>query len=247
MATPLVAQYGREVGTWLGAQLRAVDAAFPAAAVEAALGDDYDTLPLMARGHRLAAALSQTLPTDPEAAAALVLASLGPPLPDAHSFGMAAFRYLPHTLWAGYELGREHPALALTVLKAVTRRFTSEFGVRPLLQQHPELTWATLTAWVHDDCFHVRRWVSEGPRPRLPWAKHLPPQPDRALPLLTVLRDDPSPYVRRSVANHLNDLSYSDPDGIAALMATWSHEAPATRSAVIRRATRTLRRRAAMP
>jgi hypothetical protein len=77
---------------------------------------------------------------------------------------------------------------------------------------------------VTDPNHHVRRLVSEGTRPRLPWAMQLPrliADPSPVLPLLEELRDDASGYVRRSVANHLNDITKDHPARVVALAAAW--------------------------
>jgi len=89
----------------------------------------------------------------------------------------------------------------------------------------------------------VRRLVSEGTRPRLPWGIRLQcfiREPEACLPLLEALRDDPSEYVRRSVANHLNDIAKDHPDLLARIAADWWQGAPAPRQKLLRHALRTL-------
>jgi 3-methyladenine DNA glycosylase AlkC len=132
---------------------------------------------------------------------------------------------------------------ALRCLHALTQRFSAEFAIRPFIAQHPQPTLATLTQWVHDPSVHVRRLVSEGSRPRLPWGQRLQllvRDPAPTLPLLRALQDDPSAYVRRSVANHLNDIAKDHPE----LVAQWVHDhrlgASAQRTALLRHASRTL-------
>ena len=63
--------------------------------------------------------------------------------------------------------------------------------------------------WSRDADEHVRRLASEGCRPRLPWSfklRELIADPSPVAPILENLRADPSLYVRKSVANHLNDI-----------------------------------------
>jgi 3-methyladenine DNA glycosylase AlkC len=84
---------------------------------------------------------------------------------------------------------------ALRCLHALTQRFSAEFAIRPFIAQHPQPTLATLTQWVHDPSVHVRRLVSEGSRPRLPWGQRLQllvRDPTPTLPLLRALQDDPA-------------------------------------------------------
>ena len=90
---------------------------------------------------------------------------------------------------------------------------------------------------------HVRRLVSEGSRPRLPWGlqlRGLIADPSPTLPLLRALQDDPSDYVRRSVANHLNDIAKDHPDLVARWVGEHRAGAGAERTALLRHASRTL-------
>jgi len=139
--------------------------------------------------------------------------------------------------------GTDHPDEALAALYELTRRMSAEFAIRPLLERHPERTLAALREWVSDPDPRVRRLVSEGTRPRLPWAARLrvfEDDPAPVLALLEQLRDDPDEVVRRSVANHLNDLTKEHPRQIVELLAGWAEGAPEPREKLIRHALRTL-------
>ena len=97
-------------------------------------------------------------------------------------------------------------------------------AVRPFLERDPEGTLAVMLQWTRDDNEHVRRLASEGCRPRLPWAPALPAfkeDPEPLLPILEALKDDPAEYVRRSVANNLNDISKDHPDRVLDIAAAW--------------------------
>jgi 3-methyladenine DNA glycosylase AlkC len=120
--------------------------------------------------------------------------------------------------------GMEDPDRALDLLHAVTRRFSMEFYIRPFLNRWPERTLAQLHDWARDDNYHVRRLVSEGTRPRLPWARNIEIDPAVPLAFLDVLHADPTRYVTRSVANHMNDLSKVMPDEVVACLAGWQAE-----------------------
>ncbi|MGR3370958.1 MAG: hypothetical protein ACU0CC_09230 [Sagittula sp.] len=120
--------------------------------------------------------------------------------------------------------GMEDPDRALDLLHAVTRRFSMEFYIRPFLNRWPERTLAQLHDWARDDNYHVRRLVSEGTRPRLPWARNIEIDPAVPLAFLDVLHADPTRYVTRSVANHMNDLSKVMPDEVVARLAGWQAE-----------------------
>src|SRR5829696_7782111 len=86
------------------------------------------------------------------------------------------------------------------------------FGIRPFLDLFPGQVLATLQVWTEDAHYHVRRLCSEGTRPRLPWALSLTLPHDVGIPLLDRLFADPTRYVTRSVANHVNDISKKDPE-----------------------------------
>jgi 3-methyladenine DNA glycosylase AlkC len=231
------------------AQLARTGAGFDAPGFVRKATRGLDALEMKARAMQIADALQATLPRPFHAAADAIEAALAPPEAGEQ---MAQLQGLQQGLrgWILWPVGefvaREglaHPERALRVLHAITQRFTAEFAIRPFIVEHPAHVFDTLARWVHDDSAHVRRLVSEGSRPRLPWGlqlKALIADPGPTLPLLRALQDDPSGYVRRSVANHLNDIAKDHP----ALVARWLHEhlpgAPAERQALLRHASRTL-------
>jgi len=141
------------------------------------------------------------------------------------------------------EFGLDHPRLALGTLKKLTCMFSAEFAVRPFLLSDPDFVYETLASWCSDRSEHVRRLVSEGTRPRLPWSVQLNPaiaDPSRGIVLLEKLKDDQSLYVRRSVANHLNDIAKDHPETCIAVCKRWNNGASEERKWIIRHATRTL-------
>lgn len=132
---------------------------------------------------------------------------------------------------------------SFALLKEMTKRATAEFEVRPFLDKDQERALAIMTPWVQDDSVHVRRLVSEGTRPRLPWGmrlKKLVEDPSPTLPLLEALKDDPEEYVRRSVANHLNDIAKDHPDLVAGIAGRWLKDADRNRDKLVRHACRSL-------
>jgi len=139
--------------------------------------------------------------------------------------------------------GQGHVALSLDTLKDMTSRFSSEFAVRSFLTNHPEQTLEMFSTWTTDKNEHVRRLVSEGTRPRLPWGMRLHAfvaDPSAVVTLLETLMDDPSEYVRRSVANNLNDIAKDHPDLVADIAQNWMVDASADRQRLIRHGLRTL-------
>jgi 3-methyladenine DNA glycosylase AlkC len=158
---------------------------------------------------------------------------------------MQPFRYMPFVLYVGqHGLGAfEESMLAQYEL---TKRFTAEFSIRPFLIHHEAATLARLRQWTNDPDPNVRRLVSEGTRPRLPWAPRLPAfiaDPTPVVALLELLRDDPSEYVRRSVANNLNDISKDHPDVVVDLAGRWWADGDEPRRRLVRHGLRTLVKR----
>lgn len=124
---------------------------------------------------------------------------------------------------------------------ALTQRFSAEFSIRTFLQHKQTDTLRTLKVWATDPSEHVRRLVSEGTRPRLPWALRLrafQQDPRPVLALLELLKDDPSLYVRRSVANNLNDIGKDHPALLYETVERWSKNASDNRQWIIRHALR---------
>jgi 3-methyladenine DNA glycosylase AlkC len=113
---------------------------------------------------------------------------------------------------------------ALALLADLTPRLTAEFGIRRLLDADLGRALPIVLTWAAHPDEHVRRLASEGTRPLLPWAKRVRTifeAPASTVPVLDALRRDPSEYVRRSVANHLNDISRRDPALAATTAARW--------------------------
>jgi 3-methyladenine DNA glycosylase AlkC len=139
---------------------------------------------------------------------------------------MAPFKYLPHTMLTASD-GLQHFEASMKLQYEITQRFTAEFSIRAFLNAHPEATYARLVEWSVDPSPHVRRLVSEGSRPRLPWAprlRHFQQDPTPVLALLERLKDDPELYVRRSVANNLNDIAKDHPDVVLDVCRRWLDE-----------------------
>lgn len=242
-----------EVVRQAGQHLRRVWPAFDQRRFERLALDGLDDLEFKARAQHLGLALLATMPDDFYHAADVLEASFKPVIhvedPDKElgllrtdDTGLAGW-----VLWPVGEFiaqrGLEHPERALQALHALTQRFTAEFAIRPIIVAHPELSLRTLAGWTTDPSAHVRRLVSEGSRPRLPWGlrlKALVLDPTPTLPLLEALQDDASEYVRRSVANHLNDIAKDHPERLADWLECHLPDAPLTRQRLLRHASRTL-------
>jgi 3-methyladenine DNA glycosylase AlkC len=200
----------------------------------------YDQLELMDRGRKIAAALKVFLPDDFEKAVAILLASLSSPVERDVNNSLASFIFMPHTIYVT-DNGLDYFDISMQAHYQLTQRFTSEFAIRPFIQRYPEKCFALLAKWATDSNEHVRRLVSEGTRPRLPWASRLPEfiqDPSPVIELLELLKDDTELYVRRSVANNLNDIGKDHPKLLADIATKWLKDASKDREWLVKHALR---------
>lgn len=138
--------------------------------------------------------------------------------------------------------GLDHFDVSMDALQYFTSFGSSEFAIREFLRKDFNKTIKVLYRWSESDNHHVRRLSSEGSRPRLPWSFKLDDvitNPPVTRPILENLKADPELYVRKSVANHLNDLSKDSPSYMLDLLKTWDHSNPHT-SWIVKRACRNL-------
>ncbi|WDE96994.1 DNA alkylation repair protein [Lentisphaera profundi] len=168
------------------------------------LSKEWDDLSLKERMKKISCALNSVMPgTFKSKAKVLTKVS-------------AHFSSYPACVFPDFieQFGLNDLSLSIKCLEEMTRYSTSEFAVRPFIEKYPSQMLAQALIWAHDKNEHVRRLASEGYRPRLPWGKALitfKRDPTKLLKLLNVLKNDPSEYVRRSVANNLNDIGKDHP------------------------------------
>lgn len=164
---------------------------------------------LKERMRHITVCLREALPTSYEEAVRVLMS-----VSDAVKGGELKFAYmvLPDFVEV---YGQDDWELSMEALGVVTQSSSSEFAVRPFLVSHRDQTLARMLSWAEHTSVHVRRFASEGSRPRLPWGMALnefKKDPSYTLPILERLKADPELYVRRSVANHLNDISKDHED-----------------------------------
>lgn len=258
-------------------RFEAVDPAFDGAAFRAQALEGLEEGEMMDRVGQIADALLATLPPDlPQAMERMIQAlppdrgpgaeGAGDPEGTGHGEGVAGGRAAStsggvlstgYLLWpwgeavaraAGRAGGVETDAdAAFRAMVQITLRFTSEFAVRPWLAADPDPWLDRLEPLMDHPSEHVRRWVSEGTRTRLPWGKRVPaletrPRTLRRLRILEALHRDPSPYVRRSVANHLQDALKDNRDLAFPTLARWARSGNEEAVATARHAARGLLR-----
>lgn len=241
MAGELKAFFDRALVTELAASLARAHPSFPKAAFVRDATRGLDELELMDRARHIMEAMHAHLPPRYADALRIVLRSLGTE--------RSTFKYWPHTMFvAAYGTDKADFERSMAAQRVLTERWSCEFSIRAFLEKYPEETLAVLREWVRDPNEHVRRLVSEGTRPLLPWAtrvRWLQREPKRLLPFLEALKDDEVLYVRRSVANHLNDVAKAHPDIVCDVAERWlAGKPPPERRALVRHASRSEGRRA---
>ena len=190
-----------------------------------ALAPELEGLELKARVHFVRDELQKRLPQDFSTALNILLRSL-------ESKTLKGFDLWPYTEFV-QSYGLHEPEASLLALYKMTQLFTGEFAVRPFLRLHQKRTLTFLKTCASDTNVHVRRWVSEGSRPRLPWGERLDifiKDPLATLPLLEKLKYDSELYVRKSVANHLNDISKDHPGLVIDLLTKWQRASDSSKT-----------------
>ncbi len=183
----------------------------------------FPELELKARISWIADSLTSFLPTDFRAAVGILLAALPPACdPTLRDDDFGDFIYAPYSEFVvRHGCTTSDLDFSLQALKAITTRFSAEDAIRYFINAFPSETMGVLSVWAQDAHYHVRRLASEGTRPKLPWSQKIVLNPGAAAPILDTLFSDSTRFVTRSVANHLNDISKTDPDFVLAKLAEW--------------------------
>ena len=120
--------------------------------------------------------------------------------------------------------GMDDYETSIMAMEKITQYSSCEFAVRPYLIKYQNRLMKQMLIWSTHEHQNVRRFATEGCRPRLPWAMALPAlkkDPSSILPILENLKDDSSEFVRKSVANNLNDISKDNPEVVIKIAHQW--------------------------
>lgn len=212
------------------------------------IADNISTQGLSERIQQVRKSLYNYLPKDYEQSLTILLTALPSVLPkDAFDTKLDlasqnGFIMISLTAFVS-RYGIEHYQLSMNALKEMTKRFSAEGSIRYFIVKYPTQVLETFSQWVTDDSAHVRRLVSESTRPRLPMMMALPEfkkDPSPILPFLESLKNDSELFIRRSVANNLNDIAKDNPDLVTNLLKRWSKDKSANMTWLIKHALRTL-------
>jgi 3-methyladenine DNA glycosylase AlkC/hemin uptake protein HemP len=178
--------------------------------------------------------LKTFLPDTYETALKILLKSLPPELdPEKTDDDFGDFIWAPYSDFvAYYGCEAKYFDLSMAALKTMTKRFSVEDSIRYFINKFPEKTIDELEKWSSEKNYHIRRLVSEGTRPKLPWSQKINISPQSSIQLLDNLFADKTRYVTRSVANHLNDISKTDPDLVLAKLTQWKKSARQTEAEI---------------
>ncbi|WP_219835201.1 DNA alkylation repair protein [Paenibacillus sp. R14(2021)] len=215
MAEPLKAMYDLPFLRQFAARVTSAWAPFDGERfVQRVTGEGWEALELKARIRRIATSLGAELPDAyPEALAVLI----------AIHQECSGFPYLFFPDFVEV-YGLHDWERSMDALEKFTSQSSAEFAIRAFIMQDTERTMARMQAWSLHENEHIRRLASEGCRPRLPWGQMLPMfkrDPSPILPILEQLKADPSLYVRKSVANNLNDIAKDNPAVVKAIASEW--------------------------
>lgn len=209
-----------------------------------AAGTSMSPLPLRARADLLRDALLADVPGDYAHLAVVVRGALtGPATIDGWMVWPVSTAVAVKATEQGDDASFDD---AMALLAELTRRLTAEFAIRTLLRHNLDRAMEVVATWTTSDDAAVRRLASEGTRPYLPWAVRVPQivaRPEITVPILDALYRDPDEVVRRSVANHLNDLSRENAALVGDVAARWLAAPDANTQALVRHALRTLVKR----
>lgn len=188
--------------------------------VNGIMDETWDGLELKARMRQITINLGRYLPDDYEQALGVIDKIVAGYPEGFNDFTLMCFPDFVEV----YGQEERHWNLSMAALERYTSSSSSEFAVRPFIINHEERMMRQMAAWARHGNEHVRRLASEGCRPQLPWGQVLgsfKKDPSPVLGILEQLKADPSPYVRKSVANSLNDISKTHPDLVAKIARDW--------------------------
>ncbi|MDM4019354.1 hypothetical protein [Roseiconus lacunae] len=218
--------FNRDRVEYLAKQFHSADPEFKEGIFVRQVMQKLKNLELKQRIVLIAETLEKHLSSDFRIATEQIVNALPPPLDEAladDDFGDFIFAPLGEYVVRNGR-SKRHLRRSLKTLQEITKRFSMEDAIRAFIRDFPDETVAELGKWATHRNYHVRRLVSEGTRPSLPWSGKVPLAVETPIPLLDQLYADPTRYVTRSVANHLNDISKQNPDLVIATLRRWKKE-----------------------
>ena len=204
-------------------EIKAVYPDFDQKEFEFNIVEQFPNLELKERMYHIRDMLAGYLPRDYKEAVDILLKALPSELnTNKYDNDFGDFIYASYSEYiATFGCNREVLYFSFQALREITKRFSVEFAMRDFINTYPEETFQMLELCSLSDNYHERRLASEALRPKLPWAKKINTEYDKAILILDNIFYDKARYVTRSVANHLNDISKIDEALVIATLKRW--------------------------
>lgn len=206
---------------------------------------DVAGLELKGRVDAIATNLREYLPKKYDSAIKILLKILGPENKNEVGMFKEGYWLMPVAFFVE-KYGLDNFETSVSAIHEITKRHTGEYAVRPFLEKYPNKMLKLMKKFSKDQNVHVRRLASEGVRPRLPWAKKLDQfikDPKPILPILENLKEDSSLFVKKSVANNLNDILKDNHDIGMQVINKWSKSENENTKWIIKHALRNQRKK----
>ncbi len=232
--------FDKELCALLSEKITSVYKPFNSNAFRKSILADLQNLELKDRVEKFADGLHQHLPSPYKKNISILLKILGPENQEETGMFKKYFWVMPIAKYVE-KYGLDHFNLSLDAIEEITKRNTGEYAVRPFIEKDPNESLIRFAQWSKDENKHLRRLSSEGIRSKLPWAKKLSifiADPTPVINILENLKEDPSKYVQKSVANNLNDLLKDNYTFTIKIIQGWSKNAGKNRQWIIKHALR---------
>ena len=200
--------FDKELAQMLADKILKVNTKFNAADFIKEIDTGVQNLELKGRVEFIADALRASLGNNYQKNTTILLQILGPENEEETGMFLNYYWVMPIAKYVE-KYGLDDFEISMKAIEEITKRNTGEYAIRPFIRKYPKRTLTKIRQWSNHKNKHIRRLASEGIRPRLPWATKLQEfidDPKPILPILNNLKDDPSKYVQKSVANCLNDI-----------------------------------------
>ncbi|RYG38890.1 MAG: 3-methyladenine DNA glycosylase [Chitinophagaceae bacterium] len=235
--------FGTNLATLLAQKISVVHPSFDQKKFIRAVSKNIADKTLLQRVLLIAEQLNHFLPAEYPKAVDIIIRILGPE--NEKETGMFTNFYWQMPLSKFIEMyGLENFEVSMKAIEEITKRNTGEYAIRPYVRKYPAKTLRQMKKWAASKNFHLRRLASEGLRPKLPWASKLDlfiEQPAPVFAILDTLKEDPVRFVKKSVANHINDYIKVNPAAAHELIGNWRKSRNEHTQWIIRHATRNLK------
>ena len=216
--------YGKELAELLAVKIKPVFSKFDSKIFIKTVSKEVKDLELKARVEVITDTLREHLPKNYKSAVNVLLKILGPENENETGMFKEYYWLMPVALFVE-KYGLDDFETSINAISEITKRNTGEYAIRPFIRKYPEETLKIMKKWSKNKNVHLRRLASEGCRPRLPWSQKLDEfieDPAPILPILDALKEDKSLFVKKSVANCMNDILRDNYDIGIKVLKKWS-------------------------